>query len=211
MQPKEKMVHHDILLRPWDGLGTDVFHFNNKNYLCLVDYHSKFLVVKRMEGLSTENLIPTTKIIFAEYGIPHKIMSYTGTNFVSDKFKKFCSSLNIEQAVSSAYHHQSNGEVKACIKFIKYMFKKCANSGGDINMALLQIHTTPLGQGLLSPATLLFNQLVCGIIFVLDRKPIGGDCDDEHHSRFIDRQHKNNNDASPIFDSIPIGSAVSVW
>ena len=45
---------------------------------------------------------------------------------------------------------------------------------------------------------------------VLDRKPIGGDYDDDHHSRLIDRQHKNNNDASPIFTSIPIGSAVAV-
>ena len=45
---------------------------------------------------------------------------------------------------------------------------------------------------------------------VLDRKPIGRDNDDEHHSRLIDRQYKNNNDASPIFASIPIGSTVAV-
>ena len=63
-------------------------------------------------------------------------MSDVGTNFVSDRFRKFCSSLNIEQAVASAYHHQSNGQVEACIKFIKSMFKKCVDSGGDINMAL---------------------------------------------------------------------------
>ena len=73
-------------------------------------------------------------------------------------------------------------------------------------MALLQICTTPLGKGLLSPATLLFNELVHGIMPVLDRKPLGRDYDDEHHSRLIDRQHKNNNDVSLIFASIPIGS-----
>ena len=44
---------------------------------------------------------------------------------------------------------------------------------------------------------------------VLDRKPVSEDYDDEHHSK-LDRQHKNNNDASPIFASIPIGSAVVV-
>ena len=54
MEPKEKIVHHDIPLRPWEVLGTEFFHFNNKNYLCIVDYHSKFPVVKRLEGLSTE-------------------------------------------------------------------------------------------------------------------------------------------------------------
>ena len=96
-------------------LGTDVFHFNNKNYLCIVDYHSKFPVVKRLEGLSAESLIATIKIIFAEYGIPCKLMSDAGTNFVSDKFQKFCNGISVKQAVSSMYHHQINGQVKACI------------------------------------------------------------------------------------------------
>ena len=54
MQPK-KMVHDDTPLRPWEVLGADVFHFNNKNYFCIVDYHSKFPVIKGMDGLSTES------------------------------------------------------------------------------------------------------------------------------------------------------------
>ena len=70
MQPKEKSIHHDIPLRPWELVGGDIFHFNNKNYLCVVDYNSKFPVVKRLEGLSAENPINTIKIIFTEYGIP---------------------------------------------------------------------------------------------------------------------------------------------
>ena len=45
-QPKERIIHHEIALRPWEVFGADVFHFNNKNYLCIVDYHSKFPVVK---------------------------------------------------------------------------------------------------------------------------------------------------------------------
>ena len=157
MQPKERIVHHDIPLRPWEVVGADAFHFNNKNYLCIVDYNSKFPIIKRLEGLSAENLINAVKIIFAKYGIPQKIMSDVGTNFVSDRFQQFCKSINIEQAVSSAYHHQSNGQVKACIKFIKCTFKKCAESSRDIKMALLHICTMPLGPGLLSLATLIFN------------------------------------------------------
>ena len=57
-------------------------------------------------------------------------------------------------------------------------------------MVLLQIHTNPLGQGLLSVATLLFNHLVHGVMPVIDRKPIGGDNDDEHDSKLVHRQHK---------------------
>ena len=54
---------------PWEVFGADVFHFNNMNYLYIVDYHSKFPVIKRIAGLATENLTATTKVIFAEYGI----------------------------------------------------------------------------------------------------------------------------------------------
>ena len=57
-------------------------------------------------------------------------MSDTGTNFVSDKFRKFCSRLNMEQTVLSAYCHQSKGQVKAFIKFIKCTLKKCTDSDG---------------------------------------------------------------------------------
>ena len=204
MQQKEMIIHHDIPLRPWEVLGADIFYFNNKNYLCIVDYHNKFPVIKRLEGLSAESLITTTKVIFAKYGIPQKLMSDAGTNFGFRKFWQFCKTINVEQAVSLAYHHQSNGQVKPCIKFIKCTFKKCANSGGDINMAC----TTPLGQGLPSPATHMFNRQVHGIMSVLDHKPVGQDCDDEHHSKLVDRQNKNNTNASPVFAFLPIGSAV---
>ena len=92
----------------------------------------------------------------------------------------------------------------------KMYIQKCANSGGDINMALLQIYTTLLGQGLQSLAKLMFNRHVHGIMPVLDHNSIGQGCDDDHHSKLVDRQHKNNNNASPVFASIPIGSAVVV-
>ena len=158
MQPKEKIIHHNIPLSPCEIVVADKFHFNNRNYLCVIDYNSKFPIIKRLEGLLAENLINMVKMIFAEYGIPQKIMSDAGTNFFSDRFQQFCKTINVEQAVSLAYHHQSNGCVEACIKFIKCTFKKCANLGRDINIALLQICTMPLGPGFLSPATLMFNR-----------------------------------------------------
>ena len=50
-------------------------------------------------------------------------MSDAGSNFVSEKFRSFYSSLNIKQAVSSLYHHQSNRQVEACIKCINHTIK----------------------------------------------------------------------------------------
>ena len=120
-------------------IGADMFILNNKHYLCIVDFHSKFQIIKKTENLSADSLISTCKIIFAEYRIPKKMMSDSRGNFVSDKFKTFYKIANIEQAFSSSYHHQSNGQVEACIKFVKCTLKKCFDFRSDLHMALLQI------------------------------------------------------------------------
>ena len=62
---------------------------------------------------------------FSEYGLLKKIMSDEDGNFISDKFKQFCKNMNMEQATSSSYYHQSNRQVEAYIKFIKHTMKAC--------------------------------------------------------------------------------------
>ena len=52
MQPKKKIIHHDVPLRPWEAVGAGLFHFNNINYLCVVDYNSNFPIVRKLQGLS---------------------------------------------------------------------------------------------------------------------------------------------------------------
>ena len=92
-----------------------MFTLSNKHYLCIVDYQSKFPIIKGLEDLSADSLILMHKVIFAEYGLSKKIMSDSGGNLISDKLKTFCKSLNIEQVFSSSYHHQTNGQTEACI------------------------------------------------------------------------------------------------
>ena len=101
--------HHN---KAWEVIGADMFTLNNKHYLCIMDYNSKFPIIKKTEDLSAENLILMCKVIFVEYGLPRKIMSDSGGNTISDKFTKFCKSLNIEQSFSSSYYHQSNVQVE---------------------------------------------------------------------------------------------------
>ena len=58
------------------------------------------------------------EITFAEFVLPEKIISDMGTNFTSETFKEFYKMLNIQQSITSFYHHQSSGQVEACIKFV---------------------------------------------------------------------------------------------
>ena len=82
IQPKEKYNHHDIPCKKWKVIGADMFTFDNKNYLCIVDYHTKFLIVKKAEDMSPDSLILACKVIFSEFGLPKKIMLDMGGNFI---------------------------------------------------------------------------------------------------------------------------------
>ena len=47
------IIHHDIPGKTWEVIGADMFTLNNKNYLCIVDSHNKFPIVKMAEDMST--------------------------------------------------------------------------------------------------------------------------------------------------------------
>ena len=63
---------------------------------------------KEADSLRADDLVKVAKITFTDFGLSKKIISGAGTNFTSD---------------TSSYHHQSNGHVKACIKFAKCTIK----------------------------------------------------------------------------------------
>ena len=54
---RKKIIHHEIPDKPYKLVRADIFTLNNKNYLCIVDNHSKFPVIKKTEDLSTDSLI----------------------------------------------------------------------------------------------------------------------------------------------------------
>ena len=88
-QPREKIIHDSIPGKPLEVIGVDMFTLNNKNYLSILDYHSKCPILKRSEDMSAESLIPACKNIFSEYGLLKKIMSDAVGNFISDTFRQF--------------------------------------------------------------------------------------------------------------------------
>ena len=63
------MLHY-IAGKPMDTVCVDIFMMNNKMSLCNLDYNSKFSVMKLMDGFTTDSLIKTCKIIFAEDRLP---------------------------------------------------------------------------------------------------------------------------------------------
>ena len=77
---------------------------------------------------------------------------------------------------------------------------------------MLQIRSTPLGQGLLSHMRLLFNCTIKGIILILSRPPIHANSDNYHHETLVEIKSKavRNYDTLRNYNSVPIGSTVVV-
>ena len=68
-QPTEKIIQHEVMAKPLEIFGTDMFTLHNGNNLCIVDYLSKFPVIKKMKDLSADSFMLTCQIIFfSEYG-----------------------------------------------------------------------------------------------------------------------------------------------
>lgn len=158
-QKKQPMIPHELPSHVWKTVGADIFYYEKKPYLCVIDYYSKFPIIRRLEKETSADLIDTFKGIFSEHGgIVEKIVSDSGTNFTSEEFKKFARSLNIELAATSPYHHSSNGQVENCIKTIKQIYKKCEATGRDARLGMMMWRATPITGCAESPAEIFMKR-----------------------------------------------------
>ena len=173
--PKGRFIHIEIPGKPWDIIGADMFSLYNKHYLCIVDYHSKFPVIKRQE-VSADSLILACNVIFSEYGLPRRILSDVRSNFVSERFNEFFRNLNTEQAVS-----RSIRQVEECIKLIIMTFMT--------HLPSLKIRSTLFGPNIPNPATPLFNCPIWDIMPVINRAPINANNNDDYYDALVGRKN----------------------
>ena len=63
---------------------------------------------------------------------------------------------------------------------MRHINKKCFDNNDDINLALLQMRSTPIGAELPSPATLLLSKPIRALVPHINTEPINFNADDEH-------------------------------
>ena len=83
-------MSYKIKERSWKAVRADIFAINNNNYPCIVDYYSRFSVMKQVAGFISNELIKACLIMFSKYGLPSKNVSDVGTNICSEKFENLC-------------------------------------------------------------------------------------------------------------------------
>lgn len=59
-------------------VGTDIFVFENKSYIVVVDYLTNYIEVEELQNTHSNGIISRLKQIFSRNGIPRTIVSDNG-------------------------------------------------------------------------------------------------------------------------------------
>ena len=157
-QPKLPAMQPDLPTRPWEKLGSDIFQFNGANYLIIVDYYSRFPVIRALSNISASTISSHFTSVFAEYGLPSHLTADFGSQYVSELFKRKCDESGVTLTFSSPYHHQTNGVAEKCVGTTKSLWKKAVENNQCPETALWMYRITPLDDHLPSPYELLYGR-----------------------------------------------------
>ena len=157
--PKETIIQQEAL-RPWEVLSTDLFFWNNSNYLLLVDHYSSYFVLRKLSSTRSQDVICKLKTIFSEFGIPRKVISDNGPQYAAQDFKNFSIKYGFKHTTSSPHYHQANGKVERFVATVKNTLQKCKETNEDPALALLAVRNTPIATHLPSPAQIMFQRTV---------------------------------------------------
>ena len=143
---------------PWHTLGSDLFYHKQLDFLVVVDYFSKFLIVRKIPNSTSSAIIKELDSIFSEYGKPYLFCSDNGPCYTSAEFKIFLDKWKIEHRKSSPHYPQSNGLAESMVKVSKHLIDKATLQGLTWNHLLLDYRCTPISSSIPSPVEILFGR-----------------------------------------------------
>ena len=149
---------HEIPTRPWQTVGTDIFHYNSDDFLIMCDYYSKFPFIKKLAKMDSQTVVDCTKSVFAEQGIPERVISDNGRQYDCATYRQFAKDWGFDHVTSSPHYARSNGFVERQIQTVKMTLTKAKETGHDPKLALLSLRSTPIDNQLPSPGELLYQR-----------------------------------------------------
>ena len=142
-QQKEPLIPHDPPKRPWSHVAADLFTFNNKEWLIIVDYWPDYLERNPLPATNASTVITSLKGQFARHGIPDTLYSDNGPQFSSREFQEFASDWQFDHQTSSPHYPQSNVKVENAVKSAKKLLTKAKASGQDPYLTIRDWRNTP--------------------------------------------------------------------
>jgi len=136
---KEPLQPSTVPDRPWQMCATELFHWNNRDHILLVDAYSKYFEVSLLPNSRSATVIDKLKGYFSRHGIPEILHSDNGPCYDSAEFSKFAEQYDFKHTTSSPGHSSGNGLAEITVKTIKSLFTKTKQAGKDPYLALFGI------------------------------------------------------------------------
>ena len=143
---------------PWHTLGSDLFYFQRIDFLVVVDYFSKYLIVRKIPSSTSSAVIKELGMIFSEFGKPQIFRSDNGPCYSSQEFRFLMQNWLVEHRTSSPHYPQSNGLAESMVKVSKNLIEKAVRQDLPWNRLLLDYRCTPISSEIPSPAEILFGR-----------------------------------------------------
>ncbi|XP_056009478.1 uncharacterized protein K02A2.6-like [Ostrea edulis] len=122
--PKEPLNPHPTPDYPWQVVATDLFQWDEKDYLIVVDYYGCYFEVTHLSTTTSKSIVKQIKSIFSKFGILEKVESDNGPQYSSSEFTNFASDHGFNHDTSSPRYPQSNGLAERTVQTIKRIFQK---------------------------------------------------------------------------------------
>jgi transposase InsO family protein len=157
-QPQETLFLHDVPSRPWEKIGTDIFTYDDRQYLVTADYYSTFFELDYLSDTLASTVVSKLKQHFARHGIPDVVISDGGPQYTSGEFQKFQQNWVFQHEFSSPGNSKANGAAEAAVKQAKRILRKSHHHKEDPYLGLLNLRNTPTEGVNTSPAQRLFSR-----------------------------------------------------
>lgn len=119
---------------PFERLHADIVGplpltaLGNKYIVVFADGFSKFIIAEAIPNQTADTICAIFKDrVVARFGPPKQLVTDQGTNFRSNKFEELLKNLNCVHTMSTAYHHQANGQVERANQTIETLLRQREN------------------------------------------------------------------------------------
>ncbi|XP_062514748.1 uncharacterized protein K02A2.6-like [Corticium candelabrum] len=192
--------------RPWERVHCDLAEFGGRQYFVMMDAYSKWPDIYDLgTSASTTKVIDALRRSFSSNGLPERLVSDNGPQFISLEFRDFVQSNGIRHQLTPPYHPASNGQAERLVQELKKSLrgKPAARSWShQLSLFLLHYRSTPHTTTGKSPAELQLKRTLrtrLDLLFSRGQADLG----QQNEQQFQEA-------SSQVRELIP-GEAVGVW
>ena len=198
---------------PWHTLGSDLFYHERIDFLVIVDYFSKYLIVRKIPNSTSSAVIKELGMIFSEFGKPQIFRSDNGPCYSSQEFRFFMQNWLIEHRTSSPHYPQNNGLAESMVKVSKNLIEKAVRQDLPWNQLLLDYRCTPISSEIPSPAEILFGRKLQSSISILPSQVMNDRISKQREliAKKEGKFHTNTKDFQDRIKALPFEAGQNVW